>query len=158
MVQKNNCKLSTYCHPECILGQIIVSTSEHLLFICISTYVSIQVNERLAIHVAWLLLAQASSDLSVVDFDIPYSIAFALTGAIEVVMTIIIMATVTWQVLIVAVPVILATRYIQVKSHIFLLFNSQPLLLFVEKNKNPITHLIQLYTFFLFFSAVRGTI
>ncbi|KAJ8643276.1 hypothetical protein MRB53_005024 [Persea americana] len=59
------------------------------------------------------ILTRASSDLSVVDFDIPYSIAFALTGAIEVVMTIIIMATVTWQVLIVAVPVILATRYIQ---------------------------------------------
>ena len=66
------------------------------------------------------MLAQASSDLSVVDFDIPYATAYALTGAIEVVTTIIIMATVTWQVLIVAIPVTLVAMYVQVKSTFFL--------------------------------------
>ncbi|XXG45906.1 hypothetical protein AAC387_Pa02g0867 [Persea americana] len=59
------------------------------------------------------ILTRASSDLSVVDFDIPYATAYALTGAIEVVTTIIIMATVTWQVLIVAIPVTLVAMYVQ---------------------------------------------
>ena len=59
---------------------------------------------------------QVSSDLSVVDFDIPFTIAYVLVGAIEVVTTIIIMVTVTWQVLIVAIPVILAASYVQLKS------------------------------------------
>ena len=81
-----------------------------------------------------LACMQASSDLRVVDFDLPYTIAYVVAGAVDVAMTILIMATVTWQVLIVVIPVIFATRYVQVKSLTIFLFNSQPLLLFVEKN------------------------
>ncbi|KAL6006014.1 hypothetical protein ACLOJK_040059 [Asimina triloba] len=59
------------------------------------------------------ILTRASSDLSVVDFDIPYSIAFVATGLLDVVSIVVIMATVTWQVLIVAIPVIVIARYVQ---------------------------------------------
>lgn len=57
---------------------------------------------------------QASSDMSILDFDIPYSISFVLAGGVEAAMVIIVMATVTWQVLIVATPVTILMIYIQV--------------------------------------------
>ncbi|XLU29539.1 hypothetical protein S245_065605, partial [Arachis hypogaea] len=52
----------------------------------------------------------ASSDLSILYLDIPYSITFV---AIEIVVIIGIMASVTWQVLIVAIPATLASKYVQ---------------------------------------------
>jgi ATP-binding cassette, subfamily C (CFTR/MRP), member 1 len=61
-----------------------------------------------------VLNVQASSDLSILDFDIPYSMAFVTTGSIEVVTTILVMGTVTWQVLVVAVPVTITMIYVQV--------------------------------------------
>lgn len=57
---------------------------------------------------------QASSDLSILDFDIPYSMAFVVTGGIEVVTTVLVMGTVTWQVLVVAIPVAITMVYVQV--------------------------------------------
>uniref|UniRef100_A0ACD5ZSK9 Uncharacterized protein n=1 Tax=Avena sativa TaxID=4498 RepID=A0ACD5ZSK9_AVESA len=59
------------------------------------------------------ILTRASSDLSILDFDIPYSMAFVATGGIEVVTTVLVISTVTWQVLIVAVPVAIAMVYVQ---------------------------------------------
>ncbi|KAF8393498.1 hypothetical protein HHK36_021742 [Tetracentron sinense] len=59
------------------------------------------------------ILTRASSDLSVLDFDIPFSITFVVAAAIEVVTTIGIMASVTWQVLIVGVLAMLASQYVQ---------------------------------------------
>ncbi|XP_072959898.1 ABC transporter C family member 8-like [Typha angustifolia] len=59
------------------------------------------------------ILTRASSDMSILDFEIPYSIAFTLAGGLEVILIIIVMATVTWQVLIVAVPVTIVMLYIQ---------------------------------------------
>ncbi|XLT07978.1 hypothetical protein HN51_053771 [Arachis hypogaea] len=53
---------------------------------------------------------KASSDLSILYLDIPYSITFV---AIEIVVIIGIMASVTWQVLIVAIPATLASKYVQ---------------------------------------------
>jgi ATP-binding cassette, subfamily C (CFTR/MRP), member 1 len=61
-----------------------------------------------------VLNVQASSDLSILDFDIPYAMAFVTTGSIEVVTTILVMGTVTWQVLVVAVPVTITMVYVQV--------------------------------------------
>ncbi|GJN38645.1 hypothetical protein PR202_gb27707 [Eleusine coracana subsp. coracana] len=40
------------------------------------------------------ILTRASSDLSILDFDIPYSMAFVVTGSIEVVTTILVMVTI----------------------------------------------------------------
>jgi hypothetical protein len=57
---------------------------------------------------------QASSDLSILDFDIPYSITFVACVGIEILVMICIMVSVTWQVLIVAVPATVASIYIQV--------------------------------------------
>lgn len=59
------------------------------------------------------ILTRASSDLSILDFDIPYSMAFVVTGGIEVVTTVLVMGTVTWQVLVVAIPVAISMVYVQ---------------------------------------------
>ena len=57
---------------------------------------------------------QASSDLSILDFDIPFSLAFVNAATIELLASVIIMASVTWQVLIVAVFAAVASNYFQV--------------------------------------------
>ncbi|KAI9162259.1 hypothetical protein LWI28_025524 [Acer negundo] len=62
--------------------------------------------------VGWIL-TRASSDLSVLDFDIPFSILFAVSGGVELLVTIGIMTFVTWQVLIVAVLAMVAVKYVQ---------------------------------------------
>ncbi|KAL2337977.1 hypothetical protein Fmac_012423 [Flemingia macrophylla] len=59
------------------------------------------------------ILTRASSDLSILDFDIPLAITFAATIPIEIVIIICIMATMTWQVLIVAVPAMVVSKYVQ---------------------------------------------
>ena len=65
---------------------------------------------------------QASSDLSILDYDIPYAIGFIIAGGIELLTTIGIMASVTWQVLIVATFSIVASKYVQVGAIQALLF------------------------------------
>lgn len=59
---------------------------------------------------------QASSDFSVVDFDIPFSIVFSVAAGLELITTIGIMASVTWQVLIVAIFAMVAANYVQVDT------------------------------------------
>ena len=59
-------------------------------------------------------MMQASSDMSVMDFQVPYSLVFTLVSAIEVIGTVSVMATVTWQVLIIAIPITFAAGHVQV--------------------------------------------
>ncbi|KAM7483828.1 hypothetical protein LguiB_008411 [Lonicera macranthoides] len=59
------------------------------------------------------ILTRASSDMSVVDFDIPFSLCFVLAASVELVTTIGIMASVTWQVLFVAIFATIASKYVQ---------------------------------------------
>ncbi|KAI3512555.1 hypothetical protein L1887_19871 [Cichorium endivia] len=59
------------------------------------------------------ILTRASSDMSVIDFDIPFSFVYSLAAGIELIAMIFIMASVTWQVLIVAIFGIVASKYIQ---------------------------------------------
>ncbi|KAI0491898.1 hypothetical protein KFK09_026160 [Dendrobium nobile] len=59
------------------------------------------------------ILTRASSDLFTLDFDVPYSLVFFLSGFVELLSIIIIMATVTWQVLVVAFPVLILVAYLQ---------------------------------------------
>ncbi|KAL8122788.1 ABC transporter C family member 8-like isoform X1 [Apium graveolens] len=59
------------------------------------------------------VLTRASSDLSTLDFDIPFSFCFVLAGGIELFTTIGIMASVTWQVLIVGIVATVSTKYLQ---------------------------------------------
>nr|GEU68174.1 hypothetical protein [Tanacetum cinerariifolium] len=60
-----------------------------------------------------LLSQKASTDLSVVDFDILFSFTFVVTSAIESVTIIIVMASVTCQVLIVGIFPTIASKYFQ---------------------------------------------
>ncbi|XP_054784020.1 ABC transporter C family member 8-like [Prosopis cineraria] len=59
------------------------------------------------------IFTRASSDLSTLDFDVPFALTFMASGAIDLLATIGIMVFVTWQVLIVVVPTIIASKYIQ---------------------------------------------
>ncbi|KAJ0978937.1 hypothetical protein J5N97_014411 [Dioscorea zingiberensis] len=59
------------------------------------------------------ILTRASSDMSVLDFHVPYSLVFTLVAAIEVIGTVSVMATVTWQVLIIAIPITVAAGHVQ---------------------------------------------
>nr|POE75678.1 abc transporter c family member 8 [Quercus suber] len=59
------------------------------------------------------ILTRASSDLSILDFDIPFSTIFVVAANIETLTTIGIMASVTWQVLIVAILALVAAKYVQ---------------------------------------------
>ncbi|KAK9030862.1 hypothetical protein V6N11_032268 [Hibiscus sabdariffa] len=59
------------------------------------------------------ILTRASSDLSILDFDIPITIVYIECGITELVATIGIMAFITWQVLIVAILAMVALKYIQ---------------------------------------------
>ncbi|XP_043705213.1 ABC transporter C family member 8-like [Telopea speciosissima] len=59
------------------------------------------------------ILTRASSDLSVLDFDIPFSMSYVIACATEVLTTIGVAASVSWQVIFVAILAILATQYVQ---------------------------------------------
>ncbi|XP_042491157.1 LOW QUALITY PROTEIN: ABC transporter C family member 8-like [Macadamia integrifolia] len=59
------------------------------------------------------ILTRASSDLSVLDFDIPFSMAYVMAGSIEVLTTIGVAASVTWQIIFIAILAMTATIYVQ---------------------------------------------
>ncbi|XP_052478820.1 ABC transporter C family member 8-like isoform X2 [Gossypium raimondii] len=59
------------------------------------------------------ILTRASSDMSILDFDIPFAFVFVAAGVTEVLATIGIMAFITWQVLIVAILAMVGVKYIQ---------------------------------------------
>ncbi|KAF2301974.1 hypothetical protein GH714_031105 [Hevea brasiliensis] len=59
------------------------------------------------------ILTRASSDLSVLDFDIPFSFTFVLAPLLELISIIAIMASVTWQVLIIAILALAGSKYVQ---------------------------------------------
>ncbi|KAI3944552.1 hypothetical protein MKW92_034951, partial [Papaver armeniacum] len=59
------------------------------------------------------ILTRVSSDLSVLDFDVPFSGTFVIAASVELVTTICVMASVTWPVLVVAVIAMVAVKYVQ---------------------------------------------
>ncbi|GMN74219.1 hypothetical protein TIFTF001_054390, partial [Ficus carica] len=59
------------------------------------------------------ILTHASSDLSIVDYDIPFAMIYAVGTGMVFLGTIAIMASVTWQVLIVAIFSMAASKYAQ---------------------------------------------
>ncbi|XP_043721902.1 ABC transporter C family member 8-like [Telopea speciosissima] len=59
------------------------------------------------------ILTRASSDLSILDFDIPFTMTFVMVGSIELLTTIGVAASVTWQIIFVAVLAMIATIYVQ---------------------------------------------
>nr|GMD37227.1 ABC transporter C family member 8 [Ipomoea batatas] len=59
------------------------------------------------------ILARASSDQSVLDYDIPFAYTFVMGGGMELVSIIVVMASVTWQVLIVGIIATIGSKYVQ---------------------------------------------
>lgn len=62
----------------------------------------------------YITILQLSSDLSILDFDIPFSIVFVAASGTELLAIIGIMTFVTWQVLVVAIFAMVAVRFVQV--------------------------------------------
>ena len=65
---------------------------------------------------------QASSDLNVLDFDIPFAIIFVVSPAVELTAALIVMTYVTWQVIIIALLALAATKVVQVHIFVLLIF------------------------------------
>ncbi|CAH2053137.1 unnamed protein product, partial [Thlaspi arvense] len=59
------------------------------------------------------ILTRASSDLNVLDFDIPFAFIFVVSPAVELAAALIIMTYVTWQVIIIALLALAATKVFQ---------------------------------------------
>ncbi|KAK3227099.1 hypothetical protein Dsin_006961 [Dipteronia sinensis] len=57
---------------------------------------------------------QISSDMIILDNDLPISINLAAIATIDVLMTIEMMASITWHVLIVVIPTFIIAKYIQI--------------------------------------------
>lgn len=60
------------------------------------------------------VLIQVSSDLSIVDLDIPFSLIFAVGATTNACSNLGVLAVVTWQVLFVSIPVIFLAIRLQV--------------------------------------------
>uniref|UniRef100_A0A8I7BDC2 ABC transmembrane type-1 domain-containing protein n=1 Tax=Hordeum vulgare subsp. vulgare TaxID=112509 RepID=A0A8I7BDC2_HORVV len=57
------------------------------------------------------VLSRVSSDLSIVDLDIPFAIVLSLGTSLNACSNLVVLAVVTWQVLFVSVPmIVLAIR------------------------------------------------
>ncbi|XP_058779031.1 ABC transporter C family member 10-like isoform X2 [Vicia villosa] len=59
------------------------------------------------------VLSRVTSDMSIVDLDIPFSLSFAVIGTISLYSNLIVLAVVTWQVLIVAIPMVYLAIHLQ---------------------------------------------
>ncbi|KAJ4877630.1 ABC transporter C family member 8 [Raphanus sativus] len=59
------------------------------------------------------ILTRASSDLNVLDYDIPFAFIFVVAPAVELTAALIVMAYVTWQVIIIALLALVATKVVQ---------------------------------------------
>ncbi|XP_058779037.1 ABC transporter C family member 10-like [Vicia villosa] len=59
------------------------------------------------------VLSRVTSDMSIVDLDIPFSLSFAVIGTISLYSNLIVLAVVTWQVLIVAIPMVYIAIHMQ---------------------------------------------
>ncbi|XP_019082836.1 PREDICTED: ABC transporter C family member 8-like isoform X2 [Camelina sativa] len=59
------------------------------------------------------ILTRASSDLNVLDFDIPFAFIFVVAPVVELAAALIIMTYVTWQVIIIALLALAATKVVQ---------------------------------------------
>ncbi|CAI8593909.1 unnamed protein product [Vicia faba] len=59
------------------------------------------------------ILSRVSSDLSIMDLDVPFSLTFVVGSNINFYLSLTVLAVVTWQVLIVAIPMIYVTIRLQ---------------------------------------------
>lgn len=59
-------------------------------------------------------LMQVSSDLSIVDLDVPFSLIFSISAMMNAYSNLVVLAVVTWQVLFVSIPMVYLTIRLQV--------------------------------------------
>nr|POE64122.1 abc transporter c family member 10 [Quercus suber] len=52
------------------------------------------------------ILSRVSSDLSIIDLDVPFNLIFSISGAINAYATLVVLAIVTWQDLIITIPML----------------------------------------------------
>jgi len=57
---------------------------------------------------------QVSSDLSIIDLDVPFGLIFSVSSTINACSALVVLAVVTWQVLFVSVPMIYLAISMQV--------------------------------------------
>ena len=57
---------------------------------------------------------QVSSELSILDLDVAFGFGFSIAASINALSAIAVTSSVTWQILIVIIPFIYLTRWIQV--------------------------------------------
>lgn len=63
-----------------------------------------------------LSLSQVSSDLSIVDLDVPFSFVFSMSATMNCYSNLGVLAVVTWPVLFISIPMIYLTIRLQVIS------------------------------------------
>lgn len=63
---------------------------------------------------------QVSSDLSIVDLDVPFGLIFVVASTVNMAFSLGVLAIVTWQVLFVSVPMIYLAFRLQVRFFFFL--------------------------------------
>lgn len=61
-----------------------------------------------------IIILQVSSDLSIVDLDVPFSFIFSMSATMNACGNLGVLAVVTWQVLFVSIPMIYLTFRLQV--------------------------------------------
>ena len=67
---------------------------------------------------------QVSSDLSIVDLDIPFALVVSLGTSLNAYSNLGVLAVVTWQVLFVSVPMIVLSVRLQVTGFVTVIFGS----------------------------------
>lgn len=60
------------------------------------------------------MILQVSSELSILDLDVGFGFGFSIAASINALSSIAVTASVTWQILIVIIPFIYLTRWLQV--------------------------------------------
>ncbi len=63
-----------------------------------------------------LFYVQVSSDLSIIDLDIPFNLSFTVSASINASSALVVLAVVTWQVLFVTIPMVYLAISLQVNT------------------------------------------
>lgn len=82
------------------------------------------------------ILSRASTDLSILDLDIPFCFGFVVAGSLELLGVLVVIAVVTWEILIVAVPML----YIVQKLQHYYVRSAQELMRINATTKAPIVN------------------
>lgn len=81
-------------------------------------YVSSTMTYLQVYHIFWFLITQVSSDSSIVDLDVPFSLIFSISATMNAYSNLGVLAVITWQTLFVSIPMIYLTIRLQVRTKI----------------------------------------